>query len=147
MSASQYRCASVGALGELHRAAGRSTAADSQQLLPLCSPPVCGTEVALPVSSRLESEPDGDSRAGSLLSRTGVPGTHYPAHTFSEEPCLLGLPVQSLFTFLPHSIPCVRLSLPALAFSLLGMGMRRGAVGREEGAARVEVWGNVLFCK
>lgn len=76
MGASRYRCASVGALGELHGTAGRRTIADSQQLLPLCSPPVYGTEVTLPASSRLELERDDGSRAGSLLSHIEVPGTH-----------------------------------------------------------------------
>lgn len=42
---------------------GRSTVADSQQLLPLCSPSLYHTEETLPARSRPESEHDGGSRA------------------------------------------------------------------------------------
>lgn len=63
MSASRCRCAGVGALGGLHRTAGRSTVADSQQLLPLCSPSLYHTEETLRARSRPESEHDGGSRA------------------------------------------------------------------------------------
>lgn len=155
MSASQYRCASMGACWDLPgnswQGYGRwqPTAADSLQ------PTTVFTQGchSLWVPDQSQSEDDEGTRAGPLLSNLGVPGTHEPANTFSGVPCLLVLPVQSLSTFSFHitAPPC---ALPTyscfLSFVNWGSSMEKkgGQGSRGKGVQREYIFGEMpLFCK